>query len=408
MALGLLSGVAYAMLNPPAFTSTALVVLPKSVPSIATQVVIAGSDPVLSGALPGISPALSLETLRGEVKVKSLTSFVISVSARSTNAAEAPVIANAVARSYITYVHAKSSPFGSVPAQMFEKATIATAASPLKEFLTAGIAGVLAGALIGAIVSLAVSRGDRRLRERDEIANSIGIPVLASIQVGHPSDPEGWVRLLENYEPGAVHAWQLRKALQRLGMPGDTHINGNDRGGSSVVVMSLSSDPRALALGPQLAVFSASLRIPTALVIGPQQDANAVATLRTACAVPPPASSKRPAHLRVIVSDDGNVDGGPFNGLIVFVSVVDSQTPQLPMTIHATATVIGVTAGAATAEQLARVAVSAAADGHEITGILVADPELSDHTTGLIPQLAQPIRRRMPTRLKGVMTEIKL
>ena len=56
--------------------------------------------------------------------------------------------------------------------------------------------------------------------------------------------------------------------------------------------------------------------------------------------------------------------------------------------MRTTATVLGVSAGAATAEQLARVAVSAAVDGREIVGILVADPEPADNTTGRIPQLA--------------------
>src|SRR5260370_39726391 len=189
------------------------------------------------------------------------------------------------------------------------------------------IGGGVGGALIGIIVSLAVRRNDRRLRERGEIANSIGIPVLASIPVGHPSDPEGWVRLLEDYKPGALHAWQLRKALQRLGMPGDTQINANGGGSTSLVVVSLSSDRRALALGPQLAVFSASVGIPTALLIGPQQDANAVATLRTACAVPPPASSKRPTNLRVIVSDEGDFELLPLAELLMFGSVGDCLVP---------------------------------------------------------------------------------
>ena len=78
--------------------------------------------------------------------------------------------------------------------------------------------GALVGALIGVIVSLAIGRSDRRLRARDEIANSIGIPVLASVPVGHPSDAAGWTKLMEDYKPTAVHAWQLRTALQQLGM----------------------------------------------------------------------------------------------------------------------------------------------------------------------------------------------
>ncbi len=46
---------------------------------------------------------------------------------------------------------------------------------------------------------------------------------------------------------------------------------------------------------------------------------------------------------------------------------------------------IGVSA-AATADQLAHVAMVAAADGREITGILVADPESTDRTNGRIPR----------------------
>ena len=183
--------------------------------------------------------------------------------------------------------------------------------------------------------------------------------------------------------------------------------NGDEGGSSSLVVMSLSSDPGALALGPQLAVFAASLGIPTALVIGPQQDANAAATLRTACAAPPPAASKRSGHLQVVVSDEWGLAGQPAAELTVVVAVVDSRTPQLSDTIRTTTTVLGVSAGAATAEQLALAAVSAAADGREVAGILVADPESSDHTTGYVPQLAQPMRHRLPTRLTSTTTEIR-
>ena len=110
-----------------------------------------------------------------------------------------------------------SSPIGHVSAHILESATSATGTGPLKALVITGLVGALAGALIGIIVSLAISRKDRRLRERDEIANSIGIPVLASLPVAHPSDAAGWTRLLEDYKPAAVHAWRLRKALQQLG-----------------------------------------------------------------------------------------------------------------------------------------------------------------------------------------------
>jgi hypothetical protein len=171
-------------------------------------------------------------------------------------------------------------------------------------------------------------------------------------------------------------------------------------------VLSLASDPGALALGPQLAVFAASLRISTLLVIGPQQDANVAATLHAACAASSPLPSKRSSYLRVTVSDSTQVAQQSDVALTVIVSVVDGRTPRVPDTMRATTTVLGVSAGAATAEQLARVAVSAAGDNRQIAGIVVADPDATDHTTGRIPQPARPSQRRMPTRLTGTMTEI--
>ena len=73
--------------------------------------------------------------------------------------------------------------------------------------------------------------------------------------------------------------------------------------------------------------------------------------------------------------------------MTVVVAVVDSRSPRVPDTMRTTATVLGVSAGAATADQLARAAMSAAVDGREVAGILVADPEPTDRTTGRIPQL---------------------
>ena len=59
-----------------------------------------------------------------------------------------------------------------------------------------------------------------------------------------------------------------------------------------------------------------------------------------------------------------NADAGGCGGqrdatLAVVVGVVDGRNPQMPDTMRTTATLLGVSAGAATADQLARVAVSA-------------------------------------------------
>ena len=420
VALGLLVGGAYAVLHPPMVTSTALVVLPQSGqaepngaaaaangvpdPYTATQEVIAKSSPVLLGALPDIRPAMSISELRDAVQVGSLTPYVISVGVKGKAAADATANANAVAKSYIRYIGSASSPGGKVPAQLLQPATSATGSDPIKQIIIYALVGAICGALIGAIIALAISRSDRRLRERDEIADSIGVPVLASFPVDHPADPKGWTKLLEDYKPGALHALQLRRAIQQLEMAA-ADVGVTSQNGWSVTVLSLSTDPRALALGPQLAIFAASQGIPTALVIGPQQDATVTATLRTACAAPP-ASSQRPMHLRVLVTDS-DVEVPQDAELTVVVTVVDSRSPHVPDTIRTTAAVLGVSAGAATADQLARVAVSAASNGREITGILVADPDSDDATTGRMPQLGRRGQHKMPTRMNGIATETR-
>jgi capsular polysaccharide biosynthesis protein len=405
---GLLIGSAYAVLKPPVFTSTALVVLPAAAAQdeqvasagsgdtsdsyIATQVVIADSDSVLEGALPTVGASTSLLALQDNVQVKSLTGSILSFSATGTTADRAEATANAVANSYITYVSSASSPVGRVPARILESAASATGQKLPEQIAIFGVLGALAGVLVGFIASLAIGRGDRRLTERGAIANSIGAPVLASIPVSRPSDAASWAKLLAEYEPGDVHAWVLSKTLQQLG------VVDSDASGPSLTVISLSCDPAALALGPQIAAFAASRGIPTALVIGPQQDVNTTATLRTACAAPLQSAGQGRKPLQCVVCDDGD-PGLTHAAFVVVVVVVDDKAPLVPDTVHTTTTVLGVSARAATAEQLARAATAAATAGREIFGILVANPDAGDQTTGRIPRLTPPTRRSLPTRV---------
>jgi capsular polysaccharide biosynthesis protein len=385
-ALGLLLGAAYAVLSPPALSSKVVVVFPSPPSSIATQVVVATSNPVLSGALPHISPAVSLNTLRSQVQARSLTAYLIQITAKGPNAAKAEANADAVANSYVAYVTSGRGVV-SVAAKIFQPATTASGTPLVEQLIINALLGVIGGGLIGAIVALTISRKDRQLRTRDELANAMGLPVLASLPAGHPADAAGWTKLLEDYHPGAMHSWWLRNALKELGVLGGNVNNGHRDAGSSLTIVSLASDQGALALGPQLAHFAASLGIPTDLVIGPAQDAAATAALRTACAVPPPASSKRPGNLRVRVADGNDTRVQPDAALTVLLVTVDAKAPKFPATMRTTATVFGVSAGGVTADQLAQTAVTALADGREVAGFLVADPEPTDHTAGRAPQL---------------------
>lgn len=424
VALGLLGGAAYAAFNPPLVTSTALILLQTEQaaanganaiinntpdPYTETQEVIAQSNPVLLGALPHVRPVVSLNELSRALVIGSETPYIISLGAKEKTGADAAITANAVAESYISYIGSAGNPGGRAAAQLLQRATSNTETGRLKQIVNYGIyalLGALFGALIGAMVAVVISRRDRRLRERDGIANSIGVPVLASFPVGHPSSPEEWAGLLEDYKPGALHALQLRNAIKQLEATAADVSFGSGNGRWSFTVLSLSSDPGALALGPQLAVFAAAQGISTALVIGPQQDATVTAALRTACAAPP-APSRQPGRLQLVVSDQ-DMEAPRDATLAVAVAVVDGRNPQIPAMMPTGATLLGVSAGATTADQLARVAINAISNGREITGILVADPDPNDATAGRLPQLGRRgQQRRTPAHVTGIATEIR-
>jgi capsular polysaccharide biosynthesis protein len=404
--LGLAGGIVLATMSTPMLTSNALVVLPSTVHNISTQVFIATSDPVLARALRTLHTDESIESLRNITQVKSPTTDILSISVEGKTAAQAERATDAVANSYVAYANSPHRSGASVRAQILQPAQNATGPAKLKRFVVDGLLGILIGLVLGGIAVLATHRRDRRLRERDEIANALGVPVLASIPVAHPSDPARWARLLEDYEPKAAHAWQLRTALGYLGQADVSSPDRGARGTLSVAVLSLSSDRSALALGPQLAVFAASLGIPTALVIGPQHDSGFTAALRTACAKLPP-SSRRPAQLMVAVADHKDMPRPPGARLIVVVGVVDGRAPNVADTMRAATTVLGVSAGAATDEQLIAVAVNATTNGCQIDGILVADPDPDDRTTGRVPRLSRPAQRRMPTRITRAYAETR-
>jgi capsular polysaccharide biosynthesis protein len=403
--LGILAGAGYAVRYPPLVSSTALVVLPSTIPDAPTQAVIVGSDPVLARAVPKLKPTTSTDALSSHLQVKRPAPTIISITAQGETAAQAEQAANAVANSYISFANSDNSPVPKIQPHLLEAAEDARGTPlPIHVLLIAAL-GLLVGVLLGTTGVLGFSRRDQRLRRRDDIADAIGIPVLASFAVGHPPDPVGWTRLLEEYEPSAADAWRLRKALHYLEQAELVSVNAS-AGTSSLTVLSLSSDPKSLALGPQLAVFTASRGIPTSLVIGLQQDATTVAALRAACAagtLPRTRSHK----LGLVAADPDDLVPPSHPGLAIVVAVVDGQSPQVAGLMRTTATVLGVTAGAVTAEQLARVAASAAADGRHLAGILVADPDPADRTTGRIPQLARPTQRRMPTRISGMSTKVR-
>jgi capsular polysaccharide biosynthesis protein len=401
-AAGLLLGSVYTAVSPPVPAGQALVILPPNIKDLQTQVVIATSDQVLRSAQQTVDRNLSLEAVRKKITAKGVTSNVISITATGPNAGAAEDLANSVAQSYISLVGSANGPGGPLQVTTLQSAATATQKPLFAQLLETEAIGLLLGLLIGSIIALALSRGDKRLRERDDIADSIGVPVLASVPVARPADAAAWTRLLESYEPSVVHAWRLRTVLRELGVPeADAAGSAGPGDGLSVAVLTLAGDPRALALGPQLAVFAASLGIRTTLLVTPHPDGDVSVALQTAAAAAPPGS--RSAQLRVGVGELADSESEPA-ALTIVVAVVDEGKPQVTDLRPTAVTVLGVSAATVTAAQLARVAVSAADGGRQVTGVLVADPLSGDKTTGRLPQLARPARRQQPTRLTGTKT----
>jgi capsular polysaccharide biosynthesis protein len=371
--IGLVAGIAYAFGQPPMHTATSLVVLPpppaadqekaEGTQSIETQVFIAESEPVLKSAGQNLSPAMSTTTVRDRVKVTAVTTDVIKIDAKGTTAAQSMQLANAVAEVYLVFITTDQVLPGDLGkktgARVLEQATTARGGNPAVHLGIWGLLGALIAAVAGAIGVLAKARGDRRLRLRDEIADAVGLPVLASVSSYRATDVSDWTYLLDHYSPTAVEAWSLRKTLHHLGL--------DVKGGSqlSLTVVSFAGDEKALPLGPQLAALATSIGIRTSIVVDTHQE---------------------PA---------GKV------ALDIHLVVVDREAPHLAGTTRTTNTIVALSAGMVTAEELARLAVAAAADDRTIDGLVVTDPDPSDRTIGRVSQSVRRSGSRLPTLLTG-------
>lgn len=397
-ALGFLGGAVYTAVVPAIYQSRALVAISPSA-DFDSQAALVISKPVLTSALDGVDHGMPLSTLRNRIYVLQASVGLMAVTAKGNTPGQAIGTANVVARSYIAYASGNNGVTGPVPVQMFLPATSASGTALPGRLSYASGTGVLVGAMIGVIMALAIGRTKRWLGSRDEIADSIGVPVLASVRVSHPAKPAGWAKLLDTYEPEAADAWRLRKVLRELG-----HADSAAGDGSSVAVLSVAHDRKALALGPQLASFAAKQGLPVTLVLDGRPAAKVTAALLAACAPAPAPGTRGPGRPDVAVINPDE-DALPVGGLVIVVAVVDPRAPRVAATMRTTTTVLGVTSGAVTAQQLTRVAASAAGDGRDITGILVADPDPHDPTTGRLPQLARLGQLRMPIRMTSAVTE---
>jgi len=438
------SAVALVLLPPSGLTTSGT-----AARDVNTEIAIAESVPVLSAAGRSVSPAIQPNKLKSRVTVTAPTQDILQVQVRAPRAVDAERLANAVVTDYIRYVatsgatstadalaglrhesalltqqiqnlqsqintvsarvaiEGTSSPSGQQDSsllgslsnaqreaslslvnvnnqvvttqlsgaaaaqgtQFLQKATSVAPSSKLSVLLAGGI-GLALGLLGGIPIALWRSRRDRRLRLRDEIAGAIGVPVLGSIEAQRYDTTPDWTMLLKGYHPSPVDEWNLHQVLVRL-------ASGNPGGGSEIRVVSFAHDRAALATGPQLAMFTEQLGVPTSLVCS---DDEAFAPLRAACATRPgPPSPDAPISSRAQSYGLDRLAGQ----LIVSMVSVDGLHPLIDP--GPGAILLAVSAGFATADGLARVALAAVDAGRPIDGILVVNADAGDATTGSAP-----------------------
>jgi hypothetical protein len=161
----------------------------------------------------------------------------------------------------------------------------------------------------------------------------------------------------------------------------------------SLTVVSLSGDGRGLAIGPQLAAFASSLDIATHLTAAAGQER--AAELWAACAM----ERQEPLRPNLYV---GRLPSGKAIDMSIALVVVDRRQPNLGEVPASAATILAIAAGTATEQELARVAVAVDDAGRRIDGIVVADPDQTDRTSGRHTMDERARRPPLPTRLTGI------
>jgi hypothetical protein len=393
-------------------------------------------------------------------------------------------------------------------AGIIQPAIPATGSGRLGSMLTWAFAGAVLGAAGAAGVMLFRIRRDPRLRARDDLADAVGGNVLADVRSRPQRSVAEWSALFESYDPPAVDAWALRQVLRALAAlqnSADPDLGRAVRAAGrvdhprSLSVVSLAGDNRGVVVGPQLAVFAASLGISTRLVISSPQ--GCPASLWAACTaergstprpglvletgarsvgpyengsagiggqMPPetgnghvlaspdgsagraadsdvpdqhgteqlvsrvasllgedsghtwlqegdyewfgtgierprqewepgdPGRRFEPAHRLAGVAEQRSVD------LTIVLTVTDAKEPMLLGEPATAVTMLAISPGVASREELARLAVAVDDAGRRIDGIVVADPDPSDRTTGRRTLDERARHAPLPLRVTGI------
>ena len=280
--------------------------------------------------------------------------------------------------------------------QVAAGASVIQPASPGKQSdlvtdaLTSVLGGAAACASLLALYLLFTNQRDPKLRSRDEIADAVGIPVVTSMRVRPPHSTHAWRELLRAYTPDSPDAWALRQLLHGLVPEAGTERPTTQ--GFVLIVLTVSGDTAGLAVGPQIASFAAANGIATQLFAAQHHDA--ATTLWAACSQHP-EREKMSAALSVTTVPDSRARAD----LTVRLVVLDRDTPEPDPDLVAGGTaVLAVSSGSATRRNLADAVVAADRVGLTVHGIVVANPEPLDRTTGRLsgvewvsPTIPRPI-----------------
>ena len=288
---------------------------------------------------------------------------------------------------------------GSSGARIIESATPSERPELLLWYLAAGLGAAVLAVLVAIVVMVNLAGRDTKLGTRDEIADAVGSEVIASLRSQVPHSVAAWRSLLESYSPSVAEGWAVRLALSGLGLENlamgrsETQVGQKSDERHRLCVVSIADDARALSMGPQLAAYAASIGISTRLV--PEQQ-DATAALWAACSSPSGEEEVRP-HLRIASRRRTRYAAE----LTVIVAALDRRSPRMPRLDRTANVVLAVSSRAASSEDLARAAMVAYEAGFRIAGVLLADPDPFDKTTGRLLPHERLQQQPLPSRVGG-------
>ncbi len=337
---------------------------------------------------------------------------------------------------------------------IIQPAAPAIGASLIGRLLTWTTAGALLAVAGTALVLLVRRRRDPRVRARDDLADAVGSSLLAVVRSRPQRSVAGWLALFKTHEASAEEAWAFRQVLRALAdhahrdptRTSSKRTPGRVEHPRSLTVIALSGDQRGVAVGPQLAAFAASLGIATRFTFATRHDT--AASLFAACAMDR-GSELRTGLVLGAGPDDatltydasprpmGDALAGPLNrggsresrlqealapysavhaprgaephemrtrrpvDLTIVFAVADRREPRLREVPATAATVLAISPGIGTREELARLAVAVDDAGSRIDGVVVADPDPSDRTTGRRTLDERALQAPLPVRMTG-------